>query len=136
MLHRQHHAGGNQEIKLLIDDVLKLPNETSGNYYKAYIFYSQVIIIYCLYFKYVAVAYIHLAAAAMLISHYYPTLYLVKVLDMHQYSIYQSFLPCVPFFNNSFVAPSSNVRILIYFKVLIFLVNLRNPLLFERAHEN
>lgn len=42
MLHRQHHAGGNKEIKLLIDDVLKMPNETSENYYKAYLFYSQV----------------------------------------------------------------------------------------------
>lgn len=42
MKQRQHHSGGDEQMKQLIDYVLKLPNETSADYYKAYIFYSQV----------------------------------------------------------------------------------------------
>lgn len=46
MQHIQHHPGGNLEIKLLIDYNLQLPNETNENYYRAFIYYNQVIIMY------------------------------------------------------------------------------------------
>ncbi|XP_060536178.1 beta-mannosidase [Cylas formicarius] len=42
MDHRQHHPDGNNEMKLLIDLNLQLPSDSSENYYKAYIFYSQI----------------------------------------------------------------------------------------------
>ncbi|KAF5301663.1 hypothetical protein FQA39_LY10710 [Lamprigera yunnana] len=41
--HRQHHQFGFIEMDLLISYQLKLPNERSINFYKAFIFYSQVI---------------------------------------------------------------------------------------------
>lgn len=42
MNHRQHHPLGYTEMKLLMNYVLNLPDEDSQNYYKAFIFYSQV----------------------------------------------------------------------------------------------
>lgn len=43
MDHRQHLPGGNDKLKFLIESRLKLPSESNENYYKAYIYYSQVI---------------------------------------------------------------------------------------------
>lgn len=44
LVHRQHHPAGYEEMKSLIGAVLNMPDESRENYYKAFIFYSQVII--------------------------------------------------------------------------------------------
>uniref|UniRef100_V5GTZ4 Beta-mannosidase B n=1 Tax=Anoplophora glabripennis TaxID=217634 RepID=V5GTZ4_ANOGL len=43
MDHRQHHPVGNSELKSLISHQFTLPNENSENYYKAFIYYSQIV---------------------------------------------------------------------------------------------
>lgn len=42
LISRQHRPLGYSEITLLISYQLQLPSRTSENYYKAFIFYSQV----------------------------------------------------------------------------------------------
>ncbi|KAJ8985911.1 hypothetical protein NQ317_010668 [Molorchus minor] len=43
MDHRQHHPSGNLQMKLLVDFQFSLPSESSPNYYKAFIYYSQIL---------------------------------------------------------------------------------------------
>lgn len=42
MLHRQHHFGGYDEMKLLIGKQFELPPESDVSYFSTFVFYSQV----------------------------------------------------------------------------------------------